>query len=60
VLILAERIKLLFGFMADLIPDKDLIHKAAGNLSQMQNNALTLAPLLTVSVNPKFKLVRAE
>lgn len=47
VLLLAERLKLLFMFCGDLVPDKDLIEEAASNLGEMQSNSQTLAPILT-------------
>lgn len=43
---LAERIKLLFGFCADLIPDIDLIEKTAKNAGDRESMSLSAAPLL--------------
>jgi hypothetical protein len=45
-IILAEKVRLLFGFYADLIPDKDLVNEVTGSLREKQSNALTMAPIL--------------
>jgi hypothetical protein len=44
--ILAERVKLLFGFCADLIPDKDLLKEVMEVSGKRENNALSMAPIL--------------
>lgn len=44
--ILAERIKLLFGFCADLIPDLELLKETAESSSQRANDVLSMAPLI--------------
>lgn len=43
---LAERIKLLFGFCVDLIPDIDLIEKTASNAGEKASMSMSAAPLL--------------
>lgn len=43
---LAERIKLLFGFCVDLIPDIDLIERTASNAGEKASMAMSAAPLL--------------
>lgn len=43
---LAERIKLLFGFCADLIADIDLIEEVAKKAPERADMALTMAPIL--------------
>lgn len=45
-LILAEKIKLLFGFCADLIPDKDLLKEVYEVAGKRTDSALTMAPIL--------------
>jgi hypothetical protein len=44
--ILAERVKLLFSFCADLIPDKDLLKKVLKQAQDRQSFALSAAPIL--------------
>jgi hypothetical protein len=44
--ILAERVKLLFGFCADLIPDKDLLEKVLKQAQDRQSFAISAAPIL--------------
>lgn len=44
--ILAEKIKLLFQFAADLIKDKDLIQETFKSLEERQGFALSAAPIL--------------
>lgn len=46
VVILAEKIKLLFGFIADLIKDKDLLKETLGVCEDRQNFAVSAAPIL--------------
>lgn len=46
ILILAERTNLLFGFCADLIPDIDLLEKAAKVAGDRESMAMSAAPLL--------------
>ena len=68
VMILAEKIKLLFGFCADLIPDKDLIYEADGALQGKESRALAMAPILgafgvdyeEVEFEARFKKERAS
>lgn len=43
---LAERIKLLFGFCVELIPDIDLLERTANNAGQRESMAMSAAPLL--------------
>lgn len=46
ILMLAERVRLLFSFCADLIPDRDLIKETAKLAADRQSNALAMAPIL--------------
>lgn len=46
VAILAEKIKLLFGFCADLIKDKDLLKETLGLCEDRQSFAVSAAPIL--------------
>lgn len=43
---LAERIKLLFQFCTELIPDIDLVRKTAKSASERESTAMTAAPIL--------------
>jgi hypothetical protein len=42
---LARRVELLFGFMAELIPDIDLLEQAAGNSASNESYAMSAAPI---------------
>ena len=46
ILILAQRTNLLFGFCAELIPDIDLLEKAAKVAGDRESMAMSAAPLL--------------
>ncbi len=45
-LILAERVKLLFGFCADLIPDKELLEEVMNLSGKRTSDVLSMAPIL--------------
>lgn len=45
-IILGEKIKLLWGFMADLIPEREKIKQVAENAAERQDNAMSMAPIL--------------
>lgn len=45
-LILAERVKLLFGFCADLIPDKEMLKEVLDKAGNTESMTMTLAPIL--------------
>jgi len=45
-LAVAEQVKLLFGFCAQLIPDKEIIKKTFDMAAERQQNALALAPVI--------------
>ncbi len=44
--LLANKMQLLFGFAADLIPDIEILERVAATSSERQSMALTMAPLL--------------
>lgn len=46
---LAERIKLLFGFCVELIPDIDLLEKTAASADERAGFAMSAAPILTAA-----------
>lgn len=46
ILVLAERVKLLFGFCAELIPDLDLLKEVTISAADKEDFALSAAPIL--------------
>lgn len=46
VIVLAERVKLLFGFCAELIPDKDLLKETASVAEDRIGTAMAMAPII--------------
>ena len=46
ILLLAERLKMLFGFCADLIPDLDLLERTEAGASERASMAMSAAPIL--------------
>lgn len=45
--ILADRIKMLFGFYVELIPDIDILEKMAQETHSKKGDALSMAPILS-------------
>ncbi len=46
ILVLAERVKLMFGFCVDLIPDLDLLKRTVDGTADRYSMALSAAPIL--------------
>lgn len=68
VLILAEKVKLLFAFCGDLIPDKDLLRDVAKNSQEKVSTGMAMAPIIgafggnweAVEFDTKLKARRAD
>ena len=59
ILILSERVKLLFSFCSDLIDDKEIIKKAYSEASDKHSNTLAAAPILT-ALNMDYEEIELE